>query len=70
MKTIRITIEGGVVMSVDGIPEGVKVEIWDFDTDGIPNSDLVISDQGEKYILEVHQSEERPSKPFKRGVIL
>lgn len=64
MRTIRITLEGGTVMSVEGIPAGVKVEIWDFDTDGVPNSDLVISEQGEKYILEVHQSEERDFRPF------
>jgi hypothetical protein len=28
---IRVTVEGGLVQAVDGIPPGVVVEVWDFD---------------------------------------
>jgi hypothetical protein len=37
---IVVTVDGGVVQSVDGIPAGVNVEVWDFDTDGVDMDDL------------------------------
>jgi hypothetical protein len=31
MKAIYVTVEGGIVQSVEGIPSGTRVEVWDFD---------------------------------------
>ena len=39
-KIITVTVEGGVVQSVDGIPDGVTVRVLDFDTDGAEDDSL------------------------------
>ena len=31
---IIISVEGGLIQSIEGIPPGVKVEVHDYDTDG------------------------------------
>jgi hypothetical protein len=39
-KKIIITIEGGIVQNVNGIPRGTIIEVHDYDTDGgIPEED-------------------------------
>jgi len=35
MKTIRVGVHGGVVQWVEGIPEGVEVKVFDYDTYGV-----------------------------------
>ncbi len=36
MKTVRITVAGGVVQNV-AVPEGVAVIIRDYDVEGVPS---------------------------------
>jgi len=33
-ENIRVTVEGGVVQRVDHIPEGMEIEVWNYDDDG------------------------------------
>lgn len=33
-KVIKIVVDGGVVQSVDGIPDEVEVHVWDYDVEG------------------------------------
>lgn len=40
-KTIVITIQGGVIQDIKGIPAGVEVEVIDFDAEGAENYVLV-----------------------------
>lgn len=51
---VRITMEGGVIEHVK-VPPGVRVEIWDFDIEGIDPKDLDTSDRGEKYYKSVYE---------------
>ena len=37
---IIITVQGGVVQSVENIPAGIVVEVRDFDTEGCDSTDL------------------------------
>jgi hypothetical protein len=46
MKTVKITLEGGVIQDID-VPSGVKVVVYDFDTDGVPEEDLRRAPSGE-----------------------
>ena len=48
MKIVHITVEGGVVQNVVR-PEGVKVIVRDYDTDG-SEDDLKQDDDGDDYI--------------------
>ncbi len=47
-KIITITVEGGVVQAVEGIPAGVTVRVLDFDTDGADEESLTALPNGEK----------------------
>lgn len=46
-RKIFIEVEGGVVQSVFGIPEGVQVEVLDYDTDGQEPGDECRCRQGQ-----------------------
>jgi hypothetical protein len=61
--SITITVEGGVIQSIDGIPPGQKVVVMDFDTDGTPADELKENEQGEKYAESVHVGEYAPEPP-------
>lgn len=49
MKTVRITVEGGVIQYVD-CPRGVKVIVRDYDTDGVEEENLQKDENGDDYI--------------------
>ena len=48
MKIVRVTVEGGVIQDID-CPEGVRVIVKDYDTDG-SEADLKQDDNGDDYI--------------------
>ena len=50
-KIVAITVEGGVIQSVD-CPTGVQVVIRDFDVDG-SEPDLAEDDSGDEFIESV-----------------
>ena len=51
-KTIVITIQGGVIQDVQGIPAGVEVEVIDFDAEGAENYELV---NGQPAIVSIYR---------------
>ena len=55
MKKITITVEGGVIQDIKGIPVGVEVEVIDFDAEGAENYELV---DGEPAIVSTYRSEQ------------
>jgi hypothetical protein len=51
-RIITVTVEGGVVQSVDDIPPGVTVSVLDFDTDGVEeHKTKVVNDKGERALV-------------------
>jgi len=54
MKTITITVEGGLILDIAGIPKGVRVEVWDFDIEGCDPEHLETTDYGDEYCLSVY----------------
>jgi len=46
MKTVRVTLEGGVIQDVS-CPKGVRVIVHDYDTEGIPEDELTTDDNGD-----------------------
>ena len=38
MKTITVIVSGGLVQDVKDIPDGVRVKVVDYDSDGIDES--------------------------------
>jgi hypothetical protein len=50
-KIVAITVEGGVIQSVD-CPAGVQVVIRDYDIDG-SEADLAEDDSGDEYLESV-----------------
>lgn len=49
-KRVVITINGGIPEIVEA-PDGVDVEIWDYDTEFYEDEDLHEDADGEKYFL-------------------
>lgn len=52
MKTIIIKLEGGLVQDIQGIPEGYKVQIHDYDVEGVweeDNDEYQIDEDGKHY---------------------
>ena len=45
---ITVTVEGGVVQAIDGIPPGMTVRVLDFDTDGADEESLTALPNGSK----------------------
>jgi len=52
-NVITVTVEGGVVQVIDGIPAGVTVRVIDFDTEGAEKEALTTLPNGK----EAHVSE-------------
>jgi hypothetical protein len=49
-KRVVVTIRRGIPEVIEA-PDGVDVEIWDYDTDGVHPDNLSEDDDGEEYIL-------------------
>ena len=49
MKTVQITMEGGVIQDIE-VPEGVRVIVRDYDSDGVEEESLCKDDNGDNYI--------------------
>jgi hypothetical protein len=49
-KKVIIEVRGGIPEIVEA-PDGVDVEIWDYDTDGYIEADLLEDADGRKYFL-------------------
>ena len=49
MKTVRVTVEGGVIQWVE-VPEGVTVVVQDYDVDGSEDDLLQQDNHGDQYI--------------------
>lgn len=49
---IVVTVEGGVIQDIEGIPPGVTVRVLDFDTEGVEENELVVvNDDKQKAIV-------------------
>ena len=52
MKTVTITVEGGVVQNVE-VPEGVTVIVRDYDVESIESDLLQQDESGDNYIESI-----------------
>ena len=46
---IIVTLEGGAVQMVERVPEGVEVEVRDYDIEGVDETVLERDDSGDLY---------------------
>lgn len=47
MKTVTVTMEGGVIQHVE-VPPGVEVVVLDYDVDGEPDSEVELDGNGDR----------------------
>lgn len=52
MKTVRVTVEGGVIQHVE-VPEDVTVVVRDYDVDGSDDEQFQQDENGDKFIESV-----------------
>lgn len=58
IKTIVITVEGGVIQAIERIPKGVRVRVLDFDTDGADEERLTtVNKEGEKAVVSIWENQ-------------
>lgn len=62
-KTITVTMQGGLVADVDGIPPGCKVRVLDLDVEGMEEEDLVTLSDGKKAIETIWAADPVALKP-------
>lgn len=48
--TVTITVEGGVIQDID-LPPGVCAIVYDYDVDGVPDSETETDDNGDRRIV-------------------
>ncbi len=48
-KQIVVTVLGGVVQSVEGVPHGYELVVHDYDVEGCDESELPIDANGDHY---------------------
>ena len=48
-KTVRITMEGGVIQAAE-VPKGVRVIVRDYDVDGVETERLQRDEDGSEFI--------------------
>jgi len=51
---IEITVEGGVIQDISGIPSGQEVVVFDYDVEGVDESLLKTDDDGNDYLESVY----------------
>jgi hypothetical protein len=56
MKTVTVTVEGGVVQHID-IPEGVRVVVKDYDVEGCDEAELEEDENGDTYFEAIWEHE-------------
>ena len=61
-SVITVTVEGGVVQAIDGIPPGMTVRVLDFDTDGAEEESLTALPNGEKACVSELSGKAPPSE--------
>jgi hypothetical protein len=60
---IVVTMEGGVIHSVDGIPAGVTIRTIDLDVEGVEPERLVTLDDGQPALITEYAAEPTPKPP-------
>jgi hypothetical protein len=55
---IRVTVVGGVVQQVAGVPPGVRVEVWDYDTEGAREDECEVDAEGDAFTRAIYEGGE------------
>ncbi len=50
------TMDRGLIHNIDNIPPNTRVEVWDFDIEGLDEVDLQTNDEGQQFYLSVYES--------------
>ena len=65
-KTITVTMQGGLVADVDGIPPGMRVRVQELDVEGMDEDDLVKLPDGKQVIENIWAADPVARKPRKK----
>lgn len=50
-RRITVVMEGGIIQSIEGIPDDVMIEVWDYDVDGAEADAITALENGDECIL-------------------
>ncbi len=59
-KTIKVGVYGGMVQWVEDVPEGIEVQVLDYDTDGVEDELLSRDANGHPCVVAVYAGTDEP----------
>ena len=65
-KPLTVTMQGGLVADVDGIPPGLRVRVLELDVEGMAKEDLVTLSDGTQAIENIWTADPVVRKPRKK----
>ncbi len=65
-KNITVTMQGGLIADVDGIPPGVRVRGLEMDVEGMDEEDLIRLPDGKQAIENIWAADPVVRKPRKK----
>lgn len=66
LRTITVTMQGGLIADVDGIPPGVRVRVLELDVEGMDEEDLVTLPDGKQAIENIWAADPVARKPRRK----
>jgi len=57
-KDIVITVEGGLIQWIGGIPEDVRIIVHDYDVESVDAADLSVDKDGHQHVVSVWEKED------------
>ncbi len=59
-KSIVITMDGGLIQEIEGIPQDVVIVVRDYDVEGVDEDDLTKDENGNECFESIWEKEDRP----------
>ena len=59
-KSIVITMEGGLIQEIEGIPQDVVLVVRDYDMEGAGDDELTLDENGDACFESIWEKDEQP----------
>ena len=59
-KKLVITLDGGLIQDIQGIPEDLVILVRDYDVEGADEAEITMDEHGEPYFESIWEKDEQP----------
>jgi hypothetical protein len=64
IQRIIVTVQDGMIVDIADIPEGVEIEVRDYDPPEVDEGDWETDEDGDEYAESIWQASERSREPL------